>query len=200
CTNPACPAQVFRWLTHFTSRGATDIDGLGERWCAVLLSRGLIADPADIYGLTREQLLELDRMGPALADKILRNIEASKQRPLSRLLFALGIRHVGSEIEKLHRAGVRMEDEERPRTRAGPLSGKTFVITGSLESMPRSRAEELLRSLGAKTADSVTKKTDYLVVGEAPGSKLQKAQQYDTKLLDEAALLSLLEENGVKTA
>ena len=249
CTNPACPAQVFRWLTHFTSRGATDIDGLGERWCAVLLSRGLIADPADIYGLTREQLLVLDRMGPALADKILRNIEASKQRPLSRLLFALGIRHVGSEIatllanemgsldriasasveelaaiegigpkiatsiheyfrtprnleiiEKLHRAGVRMEDEERPRTRAGPLSGKTFVITGSLESMPRSRAEELLRSLGAKTADSVTKKTDYLVVGEAPGSKLQKAQQYDTKLLDEAALLSLLEENGVKTA
>jgi DNA ligase (NAD+) len=98
CPNPTCPAQAFRWLTHFVGRGAMDIDGLGERWIAVLMERGLVSDPADVYSLKREQLLELERMGEKLADRILANVEASKKRPLSRLLFALGIRHVGSEL------------------------------------------------------------------------------------------------------
>ncbi|MEX0800328.1 MAG: NAD-dependent DNA ligase LigA [Dehalococcoidia bacterium] len=241
CPNTTCPAQVFRWIGHFVGRGAMDIDGLGEKWIWVLMDKGLVKDPADVFSLTREQLLELERMGPVLADKILANIEAAKSRPLARLLFALGIRHVGSEIagilanefgsldaiagasverleaapaigpkiaqsvrayfrdkrnrrivEKLRRAGVKMEGE-RVAPREGPLSGKSFVITGSLSSMRRSEAEARLKALGADIASSVTKKTSYLVVGADPGSKLQKAEQYGVETLDEQALLRLLE-------
>ena len=241
CVNRSCPAQAFRWLTHFVSRGAMDVDGLGEQWAAVLLDRGLVEDPADVFFLTRDQLLELDRMGPVLADKIVANIEAAKERPLSRLLFALGIRHVGSEIaetlanefgsldaiagagreeleaipaigpkiaesvysyfreerqrrviEKLKRAGVNME-QERAAPAEGPLAGQMFVVTGTLASMARSQAEARLKALGASIGSSVTKKTTCLVVGEGPGSKLQKAQEYGTKVMDEQELLRLLE-------
>ncbi len=247
CTNISCPAQMFRWLTHFAGRGAMDIEGLGEQWCGVLLEKELVRDPADVYSLTQEQLLSLERMGPLLAQKVLANIEASKGRPLSRLLVALGIRHVGGEmaetlarqfgslealaaasleelqavpaigpkiaesvhayfqekryrriIEKLRRAGVRME-QERVVRKVGPLTGQSFVITGTLASMPRGRAEELLRELGADTGSSVTRKTTYLVVGDQPGSKLQKAQEYGTNLMNEDALLRLLREHGVET-
>ncbi len=241
CPNPACPAQAFRWLTHFVSRGAMDIEGLGESWCYILLRQRLIRDPGDIYSLAREQLVGLERMGEKSADNLLRSIEASKGRPLSRLIFALGIRHVGSEIatilarqfgsidalgsaeqeeleeiptvgpriaesvyqwfrdeanlkvlEKLRQAGVRMAEEAPPTPPEGPLAGLTFVITGTLASMPRSRAEELIGQLGGTAGDSVTRKTDYLVVGEAPGSKLEKAQEYGTKLLNEQEFLDLL--------
>ncbi|MBI1885820.1 MAG: NAD-dependent DNA ligase LigA [Chloroflexi bacterium] len=246
CINPSCPAQAFRWLTHFVGGGAMDIEGLGEQWCAVLLEKGLVEDPADVYFLTREKLLTLERMGPILADKIIANIEASKKRPLARLIFALGIRHVGSEIaeilanefgsldklaaaglhelstvpgigpkiaesvyayfrrqrtrriiKKLKRAGVQME-QERARPKGGPLRGQTFVITGTLAAMPRSKAEELLRFLGASTGDSVTKKTDCLVVGFQPGSKLQKAEQYGTKIMNEDELVALLRRHGLR--
>ena len=240
CVNPTCPAQAFRWLTHFVARGAMDIDGLGERWAYALLDSGLVADPADLFSLTRRQLLELDRMGQLLADKILSSIEAAKRRPLSRLLFALGIRHVGSEIadtlasefgsleaiasanrgeleaipaigpkiaesvhdyfrgkrqrkviRKLKRAGVNMV-QERVEPTEGPLTGQTFVITGTLAAMTRGEAEAKLKALGAEIGSSVTKKTTYLVTGESPGSKLQKAQQYGTKLMDERELQRLL--------
>jgi DNA ligase (NAD+) len=245
CPNPACPAQTFRWLTHFVSRGAMDIEGLGESWCYVLLEKGLVKNPADIYALTKEQLVPLKHMGETSAENLLSAIEASKDRPLARLIFALGIRHVGSEmaallashfgsidalaqasieelaaiptvgpaiaesahqyfrdpsnlrvIEKLRRAGVRMAEERAPAPPEGPLAGLAFVITGTLASMPRSRAEELIGQLGGSAGDSVTKKTDYLVVGESPGSKLQKAQQYGTKLLSEQELLDLLRQHG----
>jgi DNA ligase (NAD+) len=245
CPNPACPAQAFRWLTHFVSRGAMDIDGLGESWCYILLREGLIRDPGDIYSLTKEQLLSLERMGEKSADNLLRSIEASKHRSLTRLIFALGIRHVGFEIagilakhfrsidalaaaeqvdleeipavgpriaesayqwfrdeanlrvlEKLRKAGVRMAEEAAPAPPTGPLAGQSFVITGTLASMPRSQAEELIQALGGATSDSVTRKTDYLVVGEAPGSKLQKAQRYGTKLLTEEELMDLLRKHG----
>jgi DNA ligase (NAD+) len=245
CPNAACPAQAFRWLTHFVSRGAMDIDGLGESWCYILLRDSLVRDPGDIYSLTKEQLAALERMGEKSADNLLRSIEASKHRSLRRFVFALGIRHVGSEIagilanhfgsidalaraeqqeleeipavgpriaesvyqwfrdsanlrvlDKLRRAGVRMAEEAPPALPAGPLASQSFVITGTLASMPRSRAEELIRGLGGATSDSVTRKTDYLVVGEAPGSKLQKAEQYATKLLTEQELLDLLRQHG----
>jgi DNA ligase (NAD+) len=245
CPNPACPAQAFRWLTHFVSRGAMDIEGLGESWCYVLLEQGLVKDPGDIYSLTREQLVGLERMGEKSAENLLSAIEASKDRSLSRLIFALGIRHVGSEmatllarqfssidalarasveeltaiptvgpriaesvhqylrdadnlrvIEKLRRAGVRMAEEVAPAPAEGPLAGLTFVLTGTLASMPRSRAEELIGQLGGSASDSVTKKTDYLVVSESPGSKLQKAQRYGTKLLSEQEFLELLRQHG----
>jgi DNA ligase (NAD+) len=96
CTNVSCPAQMFRWITHFL--GVMDIEGLGEQWASVLLERGLIGDPADVYSLTEERLVELERMGPVMAGKIVGNIVGSKERGLGRLLFALGIRHVGSEV------------------------------------------------------------------------------------------------------
>ena len=101
CPNRACPAQFFESLKHFVSRSAMDIDGLGERWCQVLIDRGLVSDASHLYGLTREQLTELDRMGDKLATRILTNIEASKERPLARILFALGILHVGAEVAEL---------------------------------------------------------------------------------------------------
>jgi len=245
CPNPACPAQAFRWLTHFVSRGAMDIEGLGESWCYVLVEQGLVKDPADVYSLTKEQLVGLERMGEKSAENLISAIEASKDRPLGRLIFALGIRHVGSEmatllanhfgsidalarasveeltaiptvgprigesvhqyfrdasnlrvIEKLRRAGVRMAEEVAPAAPEGPLAGLAFVITGTLASMPRSNAEELIEKLGGSASDSVTKKTDYLVAGESPGSKLQKAQRYGTKLLSEQELLELLRQHG----
>jgi DNA ligase (NAD+) len=96
CTNVSCPAQMFRWITHWT--GVMDIEGIGEQWVSTLLERKLISDPADIYSLTTEKLVEIERMGSVLADKVLKNIEASKGRNLGTLLFALGIRHVGGEI------------------------------------------------------------------------------------------------------
>ncbi len=101
CPNPACPAQFFELLKHFVGRGAMDIEGLGERWCRILIDQGLVNDMADLYGLQKDQLLELERMGEILATKIIANIEGSKQRPLARLLFALGIFHVGSEVAEL---------------------------------------------------------------------------------------------------
>jgi len=99
CSNISCPAQIFRWIGHFA--GVMDIEGLGERWISILLERGLIKDPADIYSLTKDQLVAIERMGSVLADKILKNIEAAKGRNLNRLLFALGIRHVGGEVAQV---------------------------------------------------------------------------------------------------
>ena len=101
CPNSACPAQFFESLKHFVSRGAMDMDGLGERWCRILIDRGLVSDVSHVYNLTAEQLVELDRMGEKLSTRILANIEASKQRPLARILFALGILHVGAEVAEL---------------------------------------------------------------------------------------------------
>jgi DNA ligase (NAD+) len=185
-------------------------------------------------------------MGPVLAEKILTNVELSKGRGLARLLFALGIRHVGSEvaqalashfrhldalsaasvedivsvegigpkiaesvhayfrdqpktavIDKLRRAGVSLEQRiAAPRT--GPLQGQTFVLTGTLASMPRSRAEALVGELGAEAASSVTRRVTFVVAGADPGSKLQKAQSYGITVLDEAAFLGLLREHGVE--
>ena len=101
CPNQSCPAQFFELLKHFVSKGAADIDGLGERWCGILMDQGMVSDVADLYRLEKAQLLELERMGDKLATRVLSNIEASKRRPLPRLLFALGITHVGSEVAEL---------------------------------------------------------------------------------------------------
>jgi DNA ligase (NAD+) len=244
CPNRACPAQAFRLLTHFVSRGAMDIDGVGESLCMALLKAGLVEDPADLYFLTKDQLLKLERLADKSAQNVLDAIAGSKERPLARLVFALGIRHVGSEmadvlaghfgsldalarasvdelsaiptigpkiaesvhawfqddsnrrlVEKLRRAGVRLE-AEAVAAREGPLSGLSFVVTGTLSGWSRNEAEGLIKSLGGAAGSSVTKKTDYLVVGEGPGSKLQKAQEYGTKLLSEEDFAELLREHG----
>ena len=245
CPNAACPAQFFELLKHFVSKGAMNIDGLGEKWCAILIEKGLVKDLADIYAIQRDDLLALDRMGEKLATKILDNVEASKTRPLPRVLFALGILHVGSEnadllaghfrsideiaqaseerfteipgigpkiaasiatyfavdsnravIEKLRQAGVRLErdeleDAQTPATM--PLQGQVFCITGTLSGMSRSRAQARIKSLGGSATSNVTRKTTYLVVGEKPGSKVATAQRLGTEIIDEDALLRILE-------
>jgi DNA ligase (NAD+) len=223
-----------------------EIEGLGEQWVSNLLEKGLIKDPADIYALTKEQLVALERMGEKSASNLLANIEASKGRNLGTLLFALGIRHVGGEvanllanhfgtldalaeagdeeisqvegigpriaesvrayfrdegkraiIEKLRAAGVNME-QRRPKRVEGPLTGQTFVFTGTMASMPRSRAEALVKSLGAEATGSVTRKVTLVVAGADPGSKLQKAEGYGITVLDEEAFLRMMREHGVE--
>ena len=245
CPNTACPAQFFELLKHFVSKGAMDIDGLGERWCRIFIDEGLIGDVADLYYLEKDQLLALERMGDKLATRIMDNLEASKERPLSRIIFALGILHIGSEmadllaqnysglddlskateeeltsiagvgpkiaasvvayfqvdanlrmIEKLRQAGVKLEREptaEDPNQgRDLPLTGRSFVLTGTLSSVPRSRAEAMIKELGGATSSNITKKTDYLVVGADPGSKLATAQRLGTSILNEEELLELM--------
>ena len=243
CPNSACPAQFFESLKHFVSRSAMDIDGLGERWCRILIDQGLVSDVSHVYGLKQEQLTELDRMGDKLATRILDNVEASKHRPLARILFALGILHVGAEVAELLAAryasldeiGAATEDElteiegigpriaesiinyfataSNQATLAGlrdagvqlwqemapvdesaqPWKGQTFVITGTLAAMTRREAEGRVKALGATTTSSVSRKTNWLVAGESAGSKLASAERLGVPILDEAALLALLE-------
>jgi DNA ligase (NAD+) len=245
CVNKACPAQLFRLLTHFVSRGAMDIDRIGEGLSLQLLKSSLVKDIADIYHLSKGDLLSLERMGEKSAQNIIDAIEASRSRPLSRVLFALGIRHVGSEtatllarhfgridaivdasveelasvptigpvvarsvheyfqdkasrrlVEKLRKGGVRMESDAPP-AREGPLAGQTFVITGTLDGISRSAAEEAVRSLGGTAASSVNKSTTHLVAGEKPGSKLEKAQKLGTNVLTDDDFRTLLKEHGI---
>lgn len=242
CSNAGCPAQQVRMIEHFASRGAMDIEGLGERMAYTLFDSGLARDVAAIYDLTPEKLMTLPGIKDKGAGNLMRGIEASKQRPLPNVLFALGIRHVGYETARLlaDRLGsleaLLDADEERlqqvegigpvvaasiaswarrPENRdivrrlvahgvdpehaavasaaGGPLEGLTLVVTGRLESMSRGEAEDLVRAKGGKVGSSVTRGTDYLVVGAEAGSKLTKAQQLGTKVLDESAFRALLE-------
>lgn len=243
CPNSACPAQFFESLKHFVSRSAMDIDGLGEQWCRILIDQGFVADASDLYGLQKEQLTGLDRMGEKLAARILSNIEASKQRPLARILFALGILHVGAEIAELlaaryasiadlaqaaaeqlteiegigpriaasivsyfanernqrtiaglETAGVKLWQELAPPDEAArPWQGLTFVITGTLSTMTRREAEGKVKALGASTTSAVSRKTSRVVAGGAAGSKLATAERLGIPVLDEDALLALLD-------
>ena len=244
CPNSACPAQFFESLKHFVSRSAMDIDGLGERWCRILIDRGLVSDVSHVYGLKMEQLTELDRMGEKLATRILDNVKASKHRPLARVLFALGILHVGAEVAELlaaryasldeigdatvdelteiegigpriaesivsyfatqsnqttiaglRDAGVQLWQELAPVDEsAQPWKGQTFVITGTLSSMTRREAEGRVKALGGSTTSSVSRKTNWLVAGESAGSKLASAERLGVPVLDEDALLAMLDD------
>ena len=243
CPNASCPVQFFELLKHFVSKGAMDIDGLGERWCGILIGQGLVKDVAGLYYLDKDHLLELDRMGDKLATKIIDNIGASKSRGLPRLVFALGILHVGSEIAELLTQRYSSLDELAAATQddlteiagigpkiaasvvtyfevshnlevigrlkqAGvdprqqaidsvppedlPFRSLTFVITGTLYSFSRREGEAQIKALGGGVTSSVTGKTDYLVAGESPGSKLATANRLGTKVLNEAAFLEML--------
>lgn len=239
CVNPECPAQSLRNIIHFASRGAMDIDGLGKAVAAQLVGLELVRSAADIYTLTREQLLTLDKFKEKSADNLLRAIERSKDNNLDRLLFGLGIRNIGDKaaallaehfgsmqavreasaekiseidgfggvmaqsvveffakegtadlIRRLADAGVNMQWRGEPKT--DRLAGKTLVVTGTLESLSRAEAEALIAQNGGKASGSVSKKTDYLVAGEAAGSKLAKAQQLGVPVLSEQEFLELL--------
>ncbi len=243
CFNTACPAQFARLFMHFVSRGAMDIEGMGERLALAVIDAGLVKDVGDLYSITGEQLLSLERMGEKSADKLIRNIELSKNRPLANILYALGIRHVGYEtadalvrhfgsmdgiaqaseerltsvpgigpkvaqsiaahfaqennhvvIDKLRQAGVRLETDTSAQDESSlTLTGLQMVVTGRLDSMSRSQAEDRIKELGGSVGSSVSKKTRYLVVGEEPGSKLEQAHKLGTQILDEAQFLKLLE-------
>lgn len=246
CPNSSCPAQFFELLKHFVGKNAADVDGLGERWCRILIQQGMVSDVAGLYHLEKDRLLELERMGEKLATKIMTNIEASKNRPLARMLFALGILHVGAEVAellarrylsvadlaqaseedltaidgigpkiaasiaawfqtpanretlaRLREAGVRLEQDALPAaaapSAAAPLTGLTFVVTGTLAAFSRSDAEARIKALGGKVTAAVSRKTGYVVAGESPGSKVTKAQQLGIPILDETDFLNLLE-------
>ncbi|MDQ6779819.1 MAG: NAD-dependent DNA ligase LigA, partial [Candidatus Eremiobacteraeota bacterium] len=242
CTNAACPAQRKERLRHFASRGAMDIEGLGDRFCEALVDNGFVVDVGDVYALTMENILALPRTGEKTASNLLAHIEASKGRPFWRVLYGLGIRFIGAQnaqlltqafgsmdtlekatldelqsteqigpriaestvrffseqhnrdiVGKLRRAEVNLKSDAQPKRTGGPLSGKAFVLTGTLPSMTREEAATLIAAAGGKVANGVSKKTDYVIAGESAGSKLAKAEQLGVTVLDEAGLRRLLE-------
>lgn len=242
CENIACPAQVHRRIAHFASRTAMDIEGLGESWIQALIENKFVSDYGDLYYLQKKELLKLERMGEKSAQNLLEAIEASKTRPLDRIIFALGIRHVGANVatlladhfgsieklknateeelsriegigpiivesivhffsqkhnlevlEKLRGAGVRMEEERIKPSIQGIFAGKTFVLTGALTRFTREAATELIESEGGHVASSVSSNTDYVLVGENPGSKYRKALDLGIQIMDEDTFVNLLE-------
>jgi DNA ligase (NAD+) len=240
CNNPGCTAQVTGGIKHFVSKDAMDIDGLGDKLVDQLVIRGLIKDAADIYHLTLENLLPLNKMAEKLANNILTAINNSKKTTLSKFIYSLGIRHVGehvatvlaekfrkfdnlqktreedllsikeigpeiadsilsyfknekniSFINRLFEAGIAIEEmpSEKKLFKEHPFSGKLFVLTGTLATLTRTEAKKLIEDKNGKVSASITSKTDYLVVGKSPGSKLTKAKDLSVTILNELEFL-----------
>jgi DNA ligase (NAD+) len=245
CINTSCPAILKGALTHWAGRDALDINGMGEKIVQQLVNREIVHSVADLYDLSVEQLASLDRMGKKSAENLVNAIAHSKTQPWPRVLYGLGIRHVGSVnaqtlaqqfptveklaqasaaqiegvygigpeiaqsvyswfqvqanqilIDRLQKAGLqlalKLEYTNQPKIQ--PLSGKTFVITGTLPSLKRDEAKDLIEKAGGKVTNSVSSKTDYLLVGEDAGSKLEKAQALAIPQLSEAQFLEMLQE------
>ncbi len=243
CPNRDCPARAWQLLKHFVSRGAMDIEGLGEKQVALLQEKGLVRTAADFYRLREQQLLELEGFGELSSRNLLAAIAASKERPFARVLFALGVEEVGEvtgrnlalrfrdvdallaasaeqiaetpgigekmaasiraqlDDERMRRliAELRAPDvglrfhEDGPPPSEGPLAGKTLVLTGSLPEWSRETATERIVAAGGRVTGSVSKRTDYLVAGASPGSKLEKAERLGVAVLDEAGLRRVLD-------
>ncbi len=241
CPNYACPARVHNQIGHYASKAALDIEGLGEKNVLALLEAKLIRDPADLYILTKEQLLNLERFAEISASKLIAAIQEKREPLLSHFIYGLGIRHVGAQtavdlanhFETLDRLRTATLDElqvvegvgvivaesivawfaseqnqqllskfanagvapKKVANTGGPLQGKSFVITGSLESMEREEAGEKIRSRGGTFQSSVGKNTTYLVVGKNVGSsKLAKAEKLGIKQINETTFITLLKE------
>ncbi|MBF0570057.1 MAG: NAD-dependent DNA ligase LigA [Candidatus Omnitrophica bacterium] len=239
CINPLCPRQLERRLLHFASRGAMDIEGMGESVVQALIDKGRVKTVTDIYSLGKEDLLELPLFGEKKTEKLLAAIQASKARPLSRLIFGLGILNIGEKaslllagqfgsmgalvradreallevneigevsadslirffsqkeavgiLKDLGACGVNMVEPDQ--VRSGALAGKSFVFTGELSRYARSEAEALVRQLGGVAGSSVTKTTDFVVAGEAAGSKLAKARALGVSVIDEQAFEEMI--------
>ena len=242
CPNrTGCPGQQFQLLKHFASRGAMDIDGLGEERVLQLQRAGLVRNAADLYRLRVEQLTELEGFGEVSATRLVAAIAASRERPFGRVLFAIGLEEVGfvtgrnlaqqfrsvdalmaatpEQIAQTAGVGPKMAETiaaqlaephmreliadlraqglqfevEGPPPGQGPLAGKTFVLTGTLPDLTREQATERITAAGGRVTSSVSKKTDYVVAGESPGSKLEKAERLGVAVVDEAGLLGLLD-------
>jgi DNA ligase (NAD+) len=244
CLNALCPAQRRERIGHFASRAGVNIEGLGPAIIDQLVEREFVRDSADIYRLSKEQLLELDGFAEKSAENLLSSIDARRVVPLARLTNALGIRHVGEHtafalaarfgtlealaeasedelintegigkvvaehvhqwfasdqgrelLRKLREVGVRTEESESAAA-AGPWTGQTWVLTGTLEGMTRPEAEARIRALGGTPSSSVSRKTHTVVAGASAGSKLEKAQRLDVRVLDEEQFLAELEAAG----
>ena len=245
CLNPKCPAQLTEGLSHFVSRNAMNMSGIGPRVIKQLFEEGLVLDVADLYQLTLDQLLALDKVQQKSAENILEAIEKSKENSLERLLTGLGIRHVGTKaakelaqhfktmtalqeasieqlleidglgdiiaysvktyfeqpsvqelIQELQDSGVNMTylgvTKDDSAASGHVLSGKTVVLTGTLEQLTRQDAKEKLESLGAKVTGSVSKKTDVVIAGHSAGSKLTKANDLGIEVWSEQQFLDSL--------
>ncbi|MGO5076436.1 NAD-dependent DNA ligase LigA [Oscillospiraceae bacterium LCP25S3_E3] len=239
CTNTKCPAQLLRNLIHFVSRDAMNIDGLGEAVLKQLVEKEFVKSPVDLYRLTKEQILTLDKKGDKSADNLLKALENSKENPLYRVIYALGIRHIGNKsakllcdsmltidnimnatvedissiegfggimaeslveyfsleqniqlVAQLRELGVKMIPVEK-KSDNGKFVGKTFVLTGTLPTLKRSEAAKIIEDLGGKTSSSVSKKTDFVVAGDAAGSKFTKAQQLGITIITENQLIEM---------
>lgn len=237
CINVNCPARLKETVLHFASRGVMNIDGVGDALVDQLVDRGLVKSVADLYSLTEERIVELERMGKKSAANVIANIVNSKKNPLPRVLSALGIRFVGERtavflaehfggmdaiahasveelreaeevgpkvaesifqffhekhnrelIERLREAGLQFSHTIR-RVKAGPLAGKTLVLTGTLPTLSREDAKRMIEAAGGKVSGSVSKKTNYVVAGEDAGSKLSKAQELGVEIWDEERLV-----------
>lgn len=242
CMNAACPAQLRRLVEHFASRSAMDIAGFGTKNAALFVDLGMIQTLPDIFRLTADQLRSLEGFKDRRAENLIAGIEGAKNRPLSRLLFALGIRHVGTTVAELlvakaaniialsrlpkeeleqidgigpkiaesvaewfaHEPNMRMIEEfevlgvntqrlneEVPAT-GGNLEGKSFVLTGTLPTLSRTEATKLIQGAGGKVISSVSSQTDFVVVGEKAGSKLERANSLGIPVLDETTLLEMI--------
>lgn len=239
CPNPKCSERIFRAIEFFVSRGAMDIEGMGPQTVKTLIEQGFIQDEADIFYLTAEPLLNLDRFGEKKVENLLASIDSARARPLNRLIASLGIDGVGSTVadlladhfrsidalaaatpdeitaiegigpilarniadwfadeshlllmDKMRAAGVNMQ--AAPRAAAGDaLAGLTFVLTGTLPTLSRDQASDLIKAYGGKVVSSVSKKTDYVLVGESPGSKAEKAAQLGVPIISEDDLKRL---------
>jgi DNA ligase (NAD+) len=241
CINTNCPARLKESLLHFSSRSVMNIDGLGDAIVDQLVDRGMVSNVADIYALTTEGLLQLDRLGPKSAANLMLNIERSRNNPLPRVIQALGIRFVGERtsvelaeefgsldktmqagadelqtagevgpkiaesiiqffkedhnrelVERLRAAGLTFDYEARKRKSLGPLTGMTFVLTGTLTKLTRDEAKLRIELLGGKVSGSVSKKTTFVVAGDEAGSKLEKAVALDIPVLDESRFISMI--------
>jgi DNA ligase (NAD+) len=242
CLSQTCPAKVKESLLHWASRKAMKIDGLGERLVDQLVQKGLVKDVSDLYHLTQSEVENLERMGTKSAENLLREINASRSLEFRRLLFGMGIRHVGERtaqilarefgsierleqaskeeleqvhevgpklaesiyeflkqpanqqlIERLGSAGLPMKSDEPVKPKAPQsFAGKTFVLTGTLESMTRDQAAALIEERGGRVSSSVSKKTSFVVAGKDPGSKLDKAREVGVEILDEQRFAAML--------
>jgi DNA ligase (NAD+) len=243
CENFQCPAQIKGRIEHFAYRGSMDIEGLGEAVVDQLVEKGFINDISDLYSLHKhsDELVKLERWGERSVQNLLDAIEKSKEKPFHRVLYALGIRHIGAGVaqllaehyhsitelqnasfedlrsiyevgpkiaesivrffkerrnveilNRLRKAGVRLAATASEVKAKGTLAGKTFVLTGTLPSMTREDAKTLIEDRGGKVSSSVSAKTDYVIVGEEPGSKYKKAQALRIKILDEEEFKKLV--------
>ena len=238
CVNANCPAKLLGTILHFASRGVMNIDGMGDALVTQLTERGLVKNVADIYKLTKENLLSLERMGEKSAQNILQEIEGSKKLPLERVIYGLGIRFVGERtaqflaehfgsmealqqatveelqnvdevgpriaesiaeffsipanrklVERLREAKLTLTGEKKQR--GTKLTGKTFVLTGTLPRFTRDEAKKMIEDAGGKVTGSVSKKTDYVVAGSDAGSKLDKARELGVAVIDEEQMEAL---------